>query len=74
MFDVKAIKSTGLTFHDLVALTPSKHNFNGLKEKKILEITNPVSFAKQRHYESTDLKNLEKRREQRVLKNKLIQS
>ena len=45
-----------------------------LKEKKILEITNPVSFAKQRHYESTDLKNLEKRREQRVLKNKLIQS
>jgi hypothetical protein len=44
-----------------------------IKEKKLLEITNPVALSKQRHMENTDLKNLEKRREQRILKNKLIQ-
>lgn len=44
-----------------------------MQEKKMLEKTNPASYAKQKHFEATDLKKLAKRREQRVLKNKLIQ-
>ncbi|OMJ83113.1 hypothetical protein SteCoe_16034 [Stentor coeruleus] len=45
-----------------------------VKEKKVLEVTNPVAIRKQKHIEAVDLKNLVKRREQRILKNKLIQS
>ena len=45
-----------------------------MKERRMIEITNPASVAKQRHIEATDFKNLAKRREQRVLTNKLIQA
>lgn len=41
-----------------------------LKERKLTEVTNPVAVAKQRHFEAWDRKNLEKRREQKILTNK----
>ena len=34
--------------------------------------TNPTAFERQQHYESIDRKNLERRKEQRMLKNRLI--
>jgi hypothetical protein len=44
------------------------------KEKAMLELTNPVAVEKQRRLDSIDTKNLLQRREQRILKNKLMQA
>ena len=43
-----------------------------IKEKEVISKTNPNSIFKQKKFEELDRKYLEKRREQKVLKNKLI--
>ena len=43
------------------------------KEKIVWEKTNPVAVEKQKKIENFEYKNLERRREQRILKNKLIE-
>ncbi|CAG9329061.1 unnamed protein product [Blepharisma stoltei] len=40
-----------------------------IKDKKVLEASNPIATLKQRQYEELDRKYLEKRRQQRILKN-----
>ena len=43
------------------------------KERKVWEKTNPTAIEKLRKYEAAEYKNLERRREQKILKNKLIE-
>lgn len=43
------------------------------KEKKVWEKTNPVAIEKLRKTEAAEYKNLERRREQKILKNRLIE-
>lgn len=42
------------------------------KDMDLWHATNPVAFERQLHYEALDRKNLERRKEQRMLKNRLI--
>ena len=42
-----------------------------MKEKRVMEVTNPVVISKQKHFETMDRKMLEKRREQKILKNRI---
>ena len=43
------------------------------KEKEVLEKTNPVAIEKQKRVETAEYNNLERRRAQKILKNKLIE-
>lgn len=42
------------------------------KDMDLWHTTNPMAFERQKHYETMDRKNLERRKEQRMLKNRLI--
>ena len=42
------------------------------KDMDLWHATNPIAYERQKHYEALDRKNLERRKEQRMLKNRLI--
>lgn len=42
------------------------------RDKELLAITNPVALAKQKRMEELDRKTMERRREQRILKNRVM--
>jgi hypothetical protein len=67
-FKVKRRKLKGFFMVDF----PTDHDLVK-KEKNLLEKTNPVAVEKQRKLEAAEYKNLERRRAQKVLKNKLIE-
>ena len=41
------------------------------KEKRIMEVTNPVVIAKRKQFDLMDRKMFEKRREQKILRNRI---